>query len=158
MRTTLGYGTLTRLDPGKSYRFRIHSLNADGVAGPPSAPVTVHTLVETPAAPVAPAKFVNARKVTLIWKARNTFTGTRNKAFTDKMLNEWAGALGADEAGASIRAAFDKYDRDGSGDIDSAELRCVLEDLGVDASGEPIFPAMMHVIHYAALPCTRSSL
>lgn len=50
-----------------------------------------------------------------MWKARNTFVGTRNKAFTDKMLNEWAGALGEDEAGVSIRAAFDKYDRDGSG-------------------------------------------
>ena len=54
-------------------------------------------------------------QVTLVWKARNTFVGTRNKAFTDKMLNEWAGALGEDEAGVSIRAAFDKYDRDGSG-------------------------------------------
>lgn len=136
LRTTLGYGTLTRLEPGKSYRFRIHSLNADGVAGPHSPSVLVHTLVETPAAPSAPAKYVQARRVTLMWKARNCFTGTRNKAFTDKMLGEWAGALGDDEGGVSIRAAFDKYDRDQSGDIDSAELRNVLEDLGVDASDE----------------------
>lgn len=136
LRTTLGYGTLTRLEPGKSYRFRVNSLNADGVAGPYSPSVLVHTLVETPAAPLAPAKFVQSRKMTLVWKARNCFTGTRNKAFTDKMLGEWAGALGDDEGGVSIRAAFDKYDRDRSGDIDSAELRNVLEDLGVDASDE----------------------
>ena len=63
LRTTLGHGTLTRLEPGRSYRFRVHSLNADGVAGPSSPSVLVHTLLETPAAPVAPPKFVQARKV-----------------------------------------------------------------------------------------------
>ena len=136
LRTTLGYGTLTRLDPGKSYRFRVYSLNADGVAGPCSPPVLVHTLVETPNMPTAPSKLIQARKVTITWKPRTVFTGSRNKAFTDKMLEEWAGALGDDESGVSIRAAFDKYDRDQSGGIDPAELKAVLEDLGVDASEE----------------------
>jgi hypothetical protein len=136
LRTTLGNGVVNRLEPGKSYRFRVYSLNADGVAGPCSPSVLVHTLVETPAAPVAPPKLIQARKVTLTWKLRNCFSGTRNKAFTDKMLGEWAGALGDDEGGVSVRAAFDKYDRDHSGDIDASELKNILEDLGVDASDE----------------------
>lgn len=66
LRTTAGHGTLTRLEPGRSYRFRVHSLNADGVAGPSSPSVLVHTLIETPAAPVAPPKFVQARKVRVV--------------------------------------------------------------------------------------------
>lgn len=141
LRTTLGNGMVNRLDPGKSYRFRVHSLNADGVAGPHSPPVLVHTLVETPAVPAAPPKLIQARKVNIAWKLRNCFTGTRNKAFTDKMLGEWAGALGDDEGGVSVRAAFDKYDRDQSGSIDSSELKSMLEDLGVEASEERLADA-----------------
>ena len=52
------------------------------------------------------------------------------------MLGEWAGACGEYEGGVSIKAAFDKYDRDQSGDIDAAELKNMLEDLGVETSDE----------------------
>ena len=135
MRTTLGHATVKGLEPGKSYRFRLRSLNADGVPGPYSPCVLVHTLLETPLAPVP--KSVGAHKVLLSWRARNIVTSTRNKAFVDKMLGDWSGGQAGDgDAGVSIEAAFNKYDKNGSGDIDSAELQAVLEDLGVDTSEE----------------------
>ena len=46
--------------PGMSYRFRVYALNADGVEGPRSESIIVHTLVEQPAAPCVVVKSLNA--------------------------------------------------------------------------------------------------
>ena len=48
LKTTAGEGTVSRLDPGQSYRFRVYSINVDGVKGPPSGSIIVHTMLETP--------------------------------------------------------------------------------------------------------------
>ena len=45
VRTTNGHATLTRLAPGESYRFRLYSLNVNGVGGPRSQPIIIHTLL-----------------------------------------------------------------------------------------------------------------
>ena len=49
--TTLGQATIHRLEPGMSYRFRVYALNSDGIEGPRSDSIIVHTLVEQPATP-----------------------------------------------------------------------------------------------------------
>ena len=141
LRTNAGQGTLTRLEPGKSYRFRVYSINADSVRGPCSAPVLVHTLLETPAAPTTIPKGIMARSLILTWKPRNVITNSRDKAFVDKMLGDWTHSHGENEAGVSIEAAFAKYDKNQSGDIDAAELACVLEDLGVEVTDERLSQA-----------------
>ncbi|RYY68386.1 fibronectin type III domain-containing protein, partial [archaeon] len=51
-RTTSGSAIIHRLEPGQSYRFRVYGVNCVGIKGPPSESITVHTLLETPAAPV----------------------------------------------------------------------------------------------------------
>ncbi len=125
MRTTLGQATLARLEPGQSYRFRIHSLNADGLRGPSSDPVLVHTMLETPSAPVPVPGGIKSNSITIGWKARNVVTNSRDKAFVDKMLGDWTHSVGENEAGVSIEAAFAKYDKNRSGDIDASELALV---------------------------------
>lgn len=132
LRTNSGQGTITRLDPGKSYRFRVYSINADGVHGPKSQDIVVHTLLETP--PVPTAKVIECRKVVIAWKPRATGTNTRDRAVVDKMLGDWAGTHGENDGGVSIEAAFAKYDKDQTGDIDAAELAYVLEDLGIEVT------------------------
>lgn len=53
LRTTsvTGKASIKHLLAGKSYRFRIVSINALGVAGPPSESIVVHTLIDTPPQP-----------------------------------------------------------------------------------------------------------
>ena len=168
MRTTNGQATVSRLDPGKSYRFRIYSINIDGIRGPASPAVLVHTMLETPSAPTLPSSVataalaagaastlssnsstpfrsgVNARSIQLSWKPRNLLTNTRDKAFVDRMLGDWThshGENGGADAGVSIEVAFGKYDKNQSGDIDVSELACVLEDLGVEVTEERLAQA-----------------
>lgn len=134
LRTSLGYGSISRLEAGKSYRFRVFSINIDGVPGPRSESIVVHTMLETPTAPACVN--IDAKKITVSWKARAAQTSTRDPAAIQKMLADWAGTHGESEGGVSIETAFAKYDRNGSGDIDASELACMLEDLGVETSEE----------------------
>lgn len=57
------------------------------------------------------------------------------------MLGDWAHSHGENDGGVSIEAAFAKYDRDRSGDIDASELALMLEDLGVEVSDERLSEA-----------------
>ena len=136
VRTTSGQATITRLEPGSSYRFRVYSLNADEVPGPRSEDIVVHTLLETPAAPTAVPKTVKAKSITITWKARNYLTSTRNQGFIQKMVGDWAHSHGDKDGGVSIEQVFARYDKNQSGDIDAAEFACVLEDLGVAVTQE----------------------
>ena len=52
LKTGAGHGTISRLEPGSSYRFRVYSVNVAGIPGPKSEEIIVHTLIETPAAPL----------------------------------------------------------------------------------------------------------
>lgn len=151
MRTTSGQAMVKGLEPGQSYRFRVYSVNADGLPGPSSPSVLVHTLLETPAAPL-PATVssssnnsIQARSLVLTWKARNFVTNTRTKAFVDNMMNDWTHAHYLNDGGVSIDNIFAKYDRNQSGDIDAQELALVLEDLGVDPTPERISAAFQMI-------------
>lgn len=44
-RTSTGQATIGRLLPGSSYRFRLYSVNTDGISGPKSQSIIVHTLL-----------------------------------------------------------------------------------------------------------------
>ena len=57
------------------------------------------------------------------------------------MHGQWVGTYTDEEGGINIRAVFDKYDHDQSSDIDIAELKNVLEDLGVEATDERLHDA-----------------
>jgi Ca2+-binding EF-hand superfamily protein len=147
LRTTSGQAMVKGLEPGQSYRFRVYSMNADGLPGPCSPSVLVHTLLETPAAPLPannPAA-IQARSLFLSWKARNYVTNTRNKAFVENMMNDWTHAHYLNDGGVSIDMIFAKYDRNQSGDIDAQELALVLEDLGVEPTPERISAAFQAI-------------
>ena len=92
MNTSAGHCTVSRLKPGASYRFRVRSLNRDGVAGPCSEDVIVHTMLETPTAPTpVPSTGIKARSITLQWKRRGDSYSMRDPATVSKLLADWAG-------------------------------------------------------------------
>ena len=138
VKTSAGHATISRLLPGKSYRFRVFARNADGTAGPKSPTLVVHMMLETPAAPTLANKTVSARKVVLGWKGRSSSASTRDPQVIKKMLGDWAGSHGEDDGGVSIEQAFAKYDANRNGSIDASELALVLTDLGVDVTEEAL--------------------
>jgi hypothetical protein len=97
----------------------------------PSVPtVTPLTASGTSAAPVG------SRGISLVWKARNASTSSRDKNFQKKMMGQWTGSGGDSEEGVSAELAFQQYDKDDSGSIDASELALLLEDLGVETTEE----------------------
>ena len=82
-----------------------------------------------------------SNRIVLSWRPRVYISGSRTKAFTDRMHGQWVGTYTDEEGGINIRAVFDKYDHDQSNDIDIAELKNVLEDLGVEATDERLHDA-----------------
>lgn len=56
MKSINGQCTISRLSSGQTYRFRVYGVNVDGVPGPKSEPVIVHTMIETPSAPILNGK------------------------------------------------------------------------------------------------------
>lgn len=141
LQTSKEYASIHRLEPGKSYRFRIHSLNPEGVASAPSPSIVVHTALETPAPPFEVS--LEPRQLTIGWIGRNhVFVHSKDKERVKNMLGEWAGHVEQDHA-VSIEAAFAKYDVDRSGSIDKTELTLLLEDLHVDPSEERIAEALL---------------
>jgi len=139
LRTTAGYGTISRLAPGTSYRFRVYSINAADIAGPKSTDVIVHAMVETPSTPVPVG--IGDRAITLAWKARGHSNSMRDATTVNKLLNDWAGNHDGADGGVSIELAFAKYDSNHSGDIDAKELGVMLADLGVDPTTERLAEA-----------------
>jgi hypothetical protein len=69
LKTNQGQATIHRLDAGKSYKFRVYSVNGDGVPGPKSECVIVHTTIESPPGQCAsyrpPIDFLSTRGVDL---------------------------------------------------------------------------------------------
>lgn len=145
-KTSSGSTTITLLQPGASYRFRVLCCNCDGLLSAPSPDIIVHTMLETPPAPICslsmyssgapPVDFaaVAARQLSICWKARGDGTSTRDKSVVEKMLGKWANSHM--EEGVSVEKAFRYYDRDESQTIDSSELKSLLEDLGVEATND----------------------
>jgi hypothetical protein len=56
MKSATGQCLISRLAPGQTYRFRVYGVNVDGVPGPKSESIVVHTMLETPAPPVLNTK------------------------------------------------------------------------------------------------------
>ena len=54
---------------------------------------------------------IGARRISLLWKARNAFNSTRNKAVQKKMVGQWTGSGGDSSEGVSAEMAFQQYDR-----------------------------------------------
>ena len=139
IKTTAGQATISRLQSGKSYRFRVFAMNAAGSAGPKSDSVIAHTMLEQP--PVPTSRVVTSRKVLLTWKPRLASASMRDPLVIQKMLGDWAGSHGEEDGGVSIEKVFQKYDKNRSGDIDSSELAQVLSDLGVEVTEEKLMDA-----------------
>ena len=140
LKTTLGTCTVARLEPGKSYRFRVYGINTEGKAGPVSESIVAHTMIETPSTPTA--ILIQPRKITIQWYSRTQYTNTRSKAVVDKLMTDWAGLHHLMEGGVSVESAFQKYDRDGNGYIDSKEIAYLLTDLGIPVTTEKISDIM----------------
>ena len=139
LKTAAGEGAISRLQPGASYRFRVYSINAAGVAGPRSEDVVVHAMIETPASPI-PLSIAD-RSITLGWKQRGHSNSMRDATTVNKLLSDWAGNHDAADGGVSIELAFSKYDINRSGDIDAKELGIMLSDLGVEPTTERLAEA-----------------
>mmetsp|Transcript_28821 Transcript_28821/g.48622 ORF Transcript_28821/g.48622 Transcript_28821/m.48622 type:complete len:1741 (+) Transcript_28821:136-5358(+) len=155
MKSTVGECTISRLQPGHTYRFRVYGINVAGEKGPKSASIVVHTMLETPPCPSIQLKSggslnfnnfspeslaystLSTNKVVLQWKGRRDGTTSRDQGMIDRMLGDWAG-VGGDEGGVSVETAFANYDRDENGTIEPAELVYLLEDLGVEPTKERI--------------------
>lgn len=56
MKSSVGQCLISRLSPGQTYRFRVYGVNVDGVPGPKSESIVVHTMIETPSPPVLNGK------------------------------------------------------------------------------------------------------
>lgn len=124
MKCLNGQCTISRLSPGQTYKFRVYGVNVDGVPGPKSEPVIVHTMIETPSAPTLNTKLISMdgmdkifystsvypTKVILKWKSRREGLSSRDKGLIDRMLGDWAG-INHEDNGVSIEAMFSKYDR-----------------------------------------------
>jgi Ca2+-binding EF-hand superfamily protein len=136
VRTAAGEITVSRLDPGLSYRFRVYAINSSGKPGPKSDSVIVHTMIEIPPAPTCQGRNIGTRKVVLEWKGRTKAKSSRDKTVVEKMIGNWAGTQGQGETGVSVEAAFARYDKDKNGSIDLEEFALMLEDLGVDVTEE----------------------
>ena len=155
LRTNAGQATLTRLEPGKSYRYRVYSITEDindkfgktipGQKGPVSQSVVVHTLLETPVAPKLTKVGLGPRSLQMIWKARHANQSTRDKRVQDKIFNQWTGVGEEEEGAVSVELAWKRYDRDGNGTIDTSELALMLEDLGVEVTEERVREAFASV-------------
>ena len=149
--TTLGQATIHRLEPGMSYRFRVYALNTDGVEGPRSESIIVHTFVEIPATPCVVVKSLNAvyphpeglpaeqsASMFLTWKPRSAGMSSKAPRHVQKMLGNWAGSHEDQQGGVDIQQIFAKYDVDRSGTMDMQEFESVLNDLAVVATRERI--------------------
>jgi hypothetical protein len=66
---------------------------------------------------------IGARRISLLWKARNAFNSTRNKAVQKKMVGQWTGSGGDSSEGVSAELAFQQYDRLGLYDYDTGVVR-----------------------------------
>lgn len=113
LRTTAGEATITRLEPGKSYRFRVYAKNTDGGEGPKSDTVIVHAMLETPRHPTVserwPTAPITATSIALQWRDRRHGVTSRDKGVIKRMIGDWTGA-GEDSGGVSVEMAFAEYD------------------------------------------------
>lgn len=136
LRTSSGMATVKQLEPGTAYRFRVYAINGDGLRGPLSPPVAAHTLLETPASPRLHGREQTALKpssVTLQWDDPiETGGAAAAAARTRRLLSQWTNAHESDDQGVALDLAFAHYDRDGNGTLDVAELKGLLQDLGVE--------------------------
>lgn len=114
LRTTAGEGTVNHLEPGKSYRFRVYSRNADGGESPRSETVIVHAMLETPQHPTVvqrwPTASIAATSIALQWRDRRHGVTSRDKGVIKRMIGDWTGA-GEESGGVSVEVAFGKYDK-----------------------------------------------
>lgn len=124
-KSSVGQCTITRLEPGHTYRFRVYGVNVDGSAGPKSETVIVHTMLEPPPPPkvqgtnvvppgVTDKLYINPcvqpNKVMLKWRGRRDGVSSRDKGVVNRILGDWAGS-GNDDNGVSVENAFSNYDR-----------------------------------------------
>lgn len=114
LRTSAGEGTITRLEPGKSYRFRVYARNVDGGEGLKSDSIIVHTMLETPPHPTVahrwPSAIISATSIALQWRDRRHGVTSRDQGVIKRMIGDWTGA-GEESGGVSVETAFAKYDR-----------------------------------------------
>jgi Ca2+-binding EF-hand superfamily protein len=140
LKTSSGYGIISNLQPGTSYRFRVYAMNCEGQKSSPSNSVVVHTLLITPSPPT-PVD-IKPNQILLKWKPLNSQENRRSKDTIDKVLTDWASLHNLKERGVSVEAAFTKYDKDKNGTIDAHELAYLLEDLGINPTEDKLLDAL----------------
>lgn len=149
LRTSLGQGSISRLRAGETYRFRVYALNVDGVEGPRSDTIVVHTMLETPvglrvasqvpketSAPYF-CESILPNLISIKWKPRQESSFNREETSMQRLLGDWAG-VGAEDGAISIETVFAKYDVNKDGTISKNEFASLLEDLHVEPSEERI--------------------
>jgi Ca2+-binding EF-hand superfamily protein len=109
--TNNGTAMISRLIPGQSYKFRVVGVNAEGQVGMPSENVIVHTMLETPAAPVVNPKSIQPTRIIINWRARRSHQSSRDQSVVSKMIEDWAGTAGTEDTGVNVVEAFKKYDK-----------------------------------------------
>jgi hypothetical protein len=128
LKTSGGQGTINRLVPGETYKFRIYGLNQDGSPGPRSEEIILHMPFEAPPAPCialdgccsgSPRALIGSRSITLKWKERQVgkVGAHKDKSFVKRMLAEWTGSSSETAnylSTAELEKAFNTFDRQAS--------------------------------------------
>lgn len=153
LRTTLTQGSISRLRPGETYRYRVYAVNVDGVEGPRSETIVIHTMLETPVGLSVASKTVKmppaipyfsdailSNMISIQWRKREESSFNSDASSLQRLLGDWAG-VGADDGAVSIDTVFANYDRNSDGTISKKEFEYLLRDLHVEPSEERIAEA-----------------
>ena len=128
--------TLGSLVPGEAYQFRVlHMRKADNqICSRMSEPLVVHVPLRRPSAPIV----VNGKISTDGARVRWELTPSAEKERSwEGVVKSWTADLTSGVGGvndSTVRKIFLRYDVDGNGMIEGAEVEKLLDDIGVGTS------------------------
>lgn len=145
MTTKFGHATITALDSGTPYRFRVVALNCNGHTSKKSSSCVVSTMLETPPPPRVvslrvPADGAGAgAALKLVWDPAAAFAKglsqqEQRKHKIERILNSWTREGADDEGAISIEAIFRRQQTylENSSKINAQDLSNLLRDLGLE--------------------------
>jgi len=140
--------TLTGIDAGQSYQYRVFLVNNNDVPSRMSAALVTHAPAVAPPAPKL-IDSVSTDSVTLGWgtpdleklriKSKAKESNNRKRDDWLKLVGEWAQDPDREETGgvseSTLRKTFMRYDADANGSIEGQELEELFQDLGLPTEG-----------------------